>query len=78
MPYNYYENQGLYATTNRAKLVSSVFVTVGTLNQGYPLLQREDATPMRRLQAMQRTTPDPTAWASQRAPCGKKRQHIPV
>lgn len=27
MPYNYYENQGLYATTNRAKLVSSVFVT---------------------------------------------------
>lgn len=27
MPYNYYENQGLYATTNRAKLISSVFVT---------------------------------------------------
>jgi hypothetical protein len=51
---------------------------VGTLNQGYPLLQYEDAAPMRRLQAKWRTAPDPTAWAGQRAPRGKKRQHIPV
>jgi hypothetical protein len=41
--------------------------TVGTLNQGYPLLQHEDATPMRRLLATRGT-----------APRGKERQHIPV
>jgi hypothetical protein len=52
--------------------------TVGTLNQGYPLLQHEDAAPMRRPQATRRTVPGPAAWASQRAPRGKKRQHIPV
>jgi hypothetical protein len=53
-------------------------MSVGTLNQGYPLLQHEDAAPMRRLQATRRMAPDPTAWAGQRAPRGKKRQHIPV
>jgi hypothetical protein len=52
--------------------------SVGTLNQGYPLLQHEDAAPMRRLQATRRTVPDPTAGAGQRAPRGKERQHIPV
>jgi hypothetical protein len=52
--------------------------TVGTLNQGYPLLQHEDAAPMRRLLATRGTAPDLTAWAGQRAPRGKKRQHIPV
>jgi hypothetical protein len=41
--------------------------TIGTLNQGYPLLQHEDATPMRRLLATRGTTPS-----------GKERQHIPV
>jgi hypothetical protein len=51
---------------------------VGTLNQGYPLLQHKDAAPMRRLLATRGTTPDPTAWAGQRAPRGKERQHIPV
>jgi hypothetical protein len=35
--------------------------TIGTLNQGYPLLQHEDAAPMRRLLATRRTAPDPTA-----------------
>jgi hypothetical protein len=48
--------------------------TVGTLNRGYPLLQHEDAAPMPR--EGQRLTPP--AWASQRAPRGKERQHIPV
>jgi hypothetical protein len=38
-----------------------LFVFVGTLNQGYPLLQHEDAAPMRRLLATRGTTPDPTA-----------------
>jgi hypothetical protein len=52
--------------------------TFGTLNQGYPLLQHEDIAPMRRLLATRETAPDPTAWAGQRAPRGKKRQHIPV
>jgi hypothetical protein len=40
---------------------------VSTLNQGYPLLQHKDATPMRRLLATRGTTPR-----------GKERQHIPV
>jgi hypothetical protein len=52
--------------------------TVGTLNQGYPLLQHEDAAPMRRPQATRRTAPNPTTWAGQRAPHGKGRQHILV
>jgi hypothetical protein len=52
--------------------------TVGTLNHGYPLLQHEDTAPMRRLIATQGTAPDPSAWAGQRAPHGKERQHIPV
>jgi hypothetical protein len=52
--------------------------TVSTLNQGYPLLQREVAAPMRRLLATRGTAPDPTAWAGQRAPRGKERQHFPV
>jgi hypothetical protein len=47
--------------------------TVGTLNQGYALLQHEDAAPMRCLLATQGTAPDPTAWADQRAPRGKER-----
>jgi hypothetical protein len=51
---------------------------VGILNQGYPLLQHEDAAPMQRLLATRETAPDPTAWAGQRAPRGKERQHIPV
>jgi hypothetical protein len=33
---------------------------VGTLNQGYPLLQYEDTVHIRRLQATRRTAPDPT------------------
>ena len=52
--------------------------TVGTLNQGYPFLQHEDAAPMQRLQATRRTVPDPTTWAGQRAPRDEERHHIPV
>jgi hypothetical protein len=52
--------------------------TVGTLNQGYPLLQHEDVAPIRRPLATQGTVPDPTAWADQRAPRGKEKQHTPV
>jgi hypothetical protein len=35
--------------------------TVGTLNQGFPLLQHEYTAPMRRLLATRGTAPDPTA-----------------
>jgi hypothetical protein len=49
--------------------------TVGTLNQGYPLLQHEDAAPMRPLLVTRGMAPDPTAWAGQRAPRGKERTH---
>jgi hypothetical protein len=47
--------------------------TVGTLNQGYPLLQYEDTVHVRRLQATWRMAPDPTTWAGLRAPRGKER-----
>jgi hypothetical protein len=51
--------------------------TVGTLNQGYPLLQYEDAVHVQRLQATRRMTPDPTTWAGLKAPRGKERQYTP-
>jgi hypothetical protein len=52
--------------------------TVGTLNQGYPLLQHKGIAPMRRLLAARRTTPNSTGWAGQRAPCGEERHHASV
>ena len=52
--------------------------TVGTLNQGYPLLQHEGIAPMRRPLAARRTAPDPAGWAGQRTPCGRERHHTPV
>jgi hypothetical protein len=48
-------------TGSLSTLSLSQMVTVGTLNQGYPLLQHEDAAPVRHLQATRRTAPDPTA-----------------
>jgi hypothetical protein len=53
-------------------------MTVGTLNQGYPLLQHEDTAPMQRLLATRRTAPDPTGWAGQRVSRGKERRHTSV
>jgi hypothetical protein len=47
--------------------------TIGTLHQGYPLLQYEDAVPVRRSLAARRTAPDPTTWAAQGAPRDEKR-----
>jgi hypothetical protein len=46
--------------------------TVGTLNQGYPLLQYEGAAPVRHLQATRRAAPNPTTWAGLGAPRGKE------
>jgi hypothetical protein len=46
---------------------------VGTLDQGYPLLQYKDAIHIRRLLAARRTAPDPTTWACLGAPRGKER-----
>jgi hypothetical protein len=53
--------------------------TIGTLNQGYPLLQHKDIAPMRRLLATRRIAPNSTGWAGQRgttwrgkAPCLSK------
>jgi hypothetical protein len=46
--------------------------TVGTLNQGYPLLQYEGAAPVRRLQVAQRVAPDPTTWTGLRVPRGEE------
>jgi hypothetical protein len=52
--------------------------SIGTQNQGYPLLQHEDTAPMRRPLATRRTAPDPTGWVGQRAPRGRERHHTPV
>jgi hypothetical protein len=46
--------------------------TVGTLNQGYPLLQYEAAAPVRRLLVTRRAAPDPTTWVGLRAPRGEE------
>jgi hypothetical protein len=47
--------------------------TVGTLNQGYPLLWYEGVAPVPHLQVIRRTAPDPTTWARLGAPRGKER-----
>jgi hypothetical protein len=52
--------------------------TVGTLNQGYPLLQHKGIAPMRRLLAAWRTASNSTGWAGQRAPRGEERHHASV
>jgi hypothetical protein len=52
--------------------------TVGTLNQGYPLLQHKGIAPMRRLLAAWRTAPNSTRWAGQRVPRGEERHHASV
>jgi hypothetical protein len=52
--------------------------TVGTLNQGYPLLQHEGIAPMRRPLAARRTALDPAGWAGQRTPRGRERHHTQV
>jgi hypothetical protein len=49
------------------------YISVGTLKQGYLLLQYEDAAPVRHLQVTRRAAPDPTTWASLRAPRGEER-----
>jgi hypothetical protein len=46
--------------------------TVGTLNQGYPLLQYEGAAPVRHLLVTQRVAHDPATWAGLRAPRGEE------
>jgi hypothetical protein len=48
-------------------------VGVGTLKQGYPLLQYKDVVHVRRLLAARRMAPDPTTWAGLGAPRGKER-----
>jgi hypothetical protein len=50
---------------------------VGTLNQGYPLLQYEGATPVRHLLVTRRAAPDPTTWAGLRAPRGEDERYVP-
>jgi hypothetical protein len=53
--------------TYSLKMVDSSFLyykwikSVGTLNQGYPLLQYEDAVHVQRLQATRGITPDPSS-----------------
>ena len=55
----------------------SMIGSVGTLNQGYPLLRYEGAAPVPHLQVIRRAAPDPTTWAGLGAPRGKERQYFP-
>jgi hypothetical protein len=57
----------------KANLDTRGLECVGTLNQGYPLLQYKDAVHVQRLLAARRTAPDPTTWAGLGAPRGKER-----
>ena len=50
---------------------------VGTLKQGYPLLQCEGTVPMRLSLVAWRTTPDPTTWTDPGLPRGQRRQYPP-
>jgi hypothetical protein len=60
------------------KISDLEIITVGTQNQGYPLLQHEDTAPMRCPLATRRTTPDPTRWAGQKTPRGREKHHTPL
>jgi hypothetical protein len=52
--------------------------TVGTLNQGYPLLQHEGIAHMRRSLAARRTAPDPAGWVGQGMLRDRETHHTPV
>jgi hypothetical protein len=56
-----------------SSLQSFAIVSVGTMNQGYPLLRYEGAAHVPHLQVIQRAAPDPTTWAGLGAPRGKGR-----
>jgi hypothetical protein len=47
--------------------------TIGTLDQGYPLIQHEDAAPVQHLKATRRMAPNPTPWEGLKASRGKER-----
>jgi hypothetical protein len=44
--------------------------TIGTLNQGYPLLQHEDTVPTQLSLVTWRTAPDSSTWMAPGSPCG--------
>jgi hypothetical protein len=48
--------------------------TVGTQNQGYPLLQYEGTVSMRLSLVARQTAPNPTTWAALGPPRGQRRQ----
>jgi hypothetical protein len=48
--------------------------TIGTLNQGYPLLQYEGTVSMRLSLVARQTAPNPTTWAAPGPPRGQRRQ----
>jgi hypothetical protein len=61
------------------RLVSSpeAGATIGTLKQGYPLLQYEGTENMRLSLVAWQTAPDPTMWAAPGPPRGRRRRYIP-
>jgi hypothetical protein len=55
----------------------SILVSVGTLKQGYPLLQYEGAVSTRLSLVAWQTTPDPTTRTAPGPPRGQRRQCAP-
>jgi hypothetical protein len=51
--------------------------TVGTLDQGYPLLQHESMVPTQLSLVAWGTTPDSTAWMAPGSPCGQEKRYTP-
>jgi hypothetical protein len=71
---NIYLRAGMIQTLILLHILDHItLIAVGTLNQGYPLLQYEGTVPVRQSLAARWTAPDPTTWTAPRAPRGQKR-----
>jgi hypothetical protein len=57
--------------------IKMYIIVVGTLNQGYPLLQHEDAVPTRLSLVTCQTAPDSSTWMAPGSPCGQRKRYTP-
>jgi hypothetical protein len=85
VPYSTHDYPYLYLETSVFVFVSEAIrinlnknmKIVGTLNQGYPLLQYENTVPVRQSLATRWIAPDPTTWVAPGPPRGQERWYIP-
>jgi hypothetical protein len=68
-------HQSSFGPTYRlvSSLEASPGATIGTLKQGYPLLQYEGMESMRLSLVTWQTAPDPTTWVALGPPRGRRR-----